>query len=269
MNDGAELIGVEDVYDEGSNEFNQEVPNEFEEDIVEEAVEEDETEYESAPIESDDDDEDNEQMTCVELLALMTKIYRNQKYAPELLLQRFDVVDVILEVISKYKEKLEIIGETYKNGTKPVQYPLFRMEIARVEYLVKSYINRRLQLIEENSLYYLNLDSKLRMENTTNLLDDREIEFAKEYIQHYDKLMHDGFLNGLPGPYKATIVCEKSLSNPRVLCKIISYELSSIEVADYNDTNATLTINVALDEVHIFPWSSISHHVNSGAIDLF
>lgn len=198
----------------------------------------------------------------------MVKIWHNQYLAPDLLIHRFEIVDAMLEVANQEKEKIDEIYLLYEKKPKPVQFAFRKMEILRIQYMVKSYINKRLRLIEENPLHYLNIDTKLRTEGREELMDYRERNHCKKFVELYDNHLHEEVLSKLEGFFSSKPIASKEQSCARVIAKVVDDSVKHFEIPDYSSPGASLFYDVELESIHAIPWSVVSDFVNSGKVDL-
>uniref|UniRef100_A0A0K0ECZ0 DNA replication complex GINS protein SLD5 n=1 Tax=Strongyloides stercoralis TaxID=6248 RepID=A0A0K0ECZ0_STRER len=196
--------------------------------------------------------EDAEHMTCTEIIQKMVKIWHNQYLAPDLLIHRYEIVDAMLEVANQEKEKIDEI----------------KMEVLRIQYMIKSYINKRLKLIEENPLHYLNIDTKLRTEGKEELMDFRERNHCKKFVELYDNHMHNEVLSDLEGFFSSKPIASKKPSCARVIAKVVDDSIKHFEIPDYNSPGTSLSYDVEIESIHAIPWSVVSDFVNSGKVDL-
>lgn len=194
--------------------------------------------------------EDAEHMTCTEIIQKMVKIWHNQYLAPDLLIHRYEIVDAMLEVANQEKEKIDEMYVAYEKKPKPVQFAFRKMEVLRIQYMIKSYINKRLKLIEENPLHYLNIDTKLRTEGKEELMDFRERNHCKKFVELYDNHMHNEVLSDLEGFFSSKPIASKKPSCARVIA------------------GTSLSYDVEIESIHAIPWSVVSDFVNSGKVDL-
>uniref|UniRef100_A0A0N5BGB7 DNA replication complex GINS protein SLD5 n=1 Tax=Strongyloides papillosus TaxID=174720 RepID=A0A0N5BGB7_STREA len=210
----------------------------------------------------------NEHMTCNEIIETMIKIWHNQLLAPDLLIHRYEVVDAIFEVLEQEKEKINQMSAEYERKPKPVQFALRKMEILRIQYMVKSYVNKRLQLIEENPLHYLNMDTKLRTEGEEELMDNRERNHCKKFIDLYDSHLESEVLSDLKGPFSSKPVAPKKPECARVIVKVVDESVKHFEIPDYSMPGANLFYDVEVNSIHALPWSVVYDFVNTGTVDL-
>lgn len=105
----------------------------------------------------------------------MEATWLNEKFAPEILPHKAEVVDCLLGQISYMEKNLENLdgGSTYKM--------LHQMELDRLRFVVTSYLRIRLEKIE-TYLYSVQNAEKQRAEHDIDrYLTDNEVEFAKSY----------------------------------------------------------------------------------------
>lgn len=123
------------------------------------------------------DNSDTEELTAAEVIKLMEEAWTNEKFAPEILPHKIEIVECLLGQITSMEENLESLEST--DFTKS----LYQMEVDRLRYLVSSYLRHRLEKIEIGCSGILK-DEETRMEQEKDLyLTQSELQFAKECKQ--------------------------------------------------------------------------------------
>ncbi|KRT79028.1 hypothetical protein AMK59_8390, partial [Oryctes borbonicus] len=133
-------------------------------------------------------------LTAAEVIELMEEAWRNEKFAPEMLPQKSEVVDCLLGQISYMEENLRNLKST------DFQKSIHQLEVDRLRFLVNSYLRQRLQKIEAYVFVILKQEEQRLERNEDLYLTNSELEFAKNYKesieQHFDEIL--GFWPGLP-----------------------------------------------------------------------
>lgn len=127
--------------------------------------------------EIEDDDEANVELTSAELIELMEEVWVNEKFAPEILPHKHEVVECVLGQISYMEKNLSTLPSTdFKKG-------IHQLEVDRIRFLVTSYIRHRLVKIENYVLHILKEEEKRGERGEESYLTEAEQEFAVKYKQ--------------------------------------------------------------------------------------
>ncbi|PIK56588.1 putative DNA replication complex GINS protein SLD5 [Apostichopus japonicus] len=159
--------------------------------------------------EQDEDSEEEEvEMTAAEALAKLEEAWLNEKFAPDLLESKSDLVDCMLEQINQMEENLR----KCKKGD--MRILIHRMEIDRIRFIISSYLRRRLEKIEMFHQEILHRDS-LRKEDDPLLLSEEELRFAKDYADGVQSHFKSLVLTHLPQNFQK-LDREKTAPKPDV-----------------------------------------------------
>ncbi|KAH1001989.1 DNA replication complex GINS protein SLD5 [Dendroctonus ponderosae] len=132
-----------------------------------------EGETEMASLELEDDDD----LTLEQVLEMMEVAWLNEKFAPEILPHKREIVELLLGQITYLEERLQQLPSTdFKKG-------IHQMEIDRLRYLLTSYLRLRLEKIETFHKQILLEEEKRADENEALYLSPKELEFAQEFEQ--------------------------------------------------------------------------------------
>lgn len=127
--------------------------------------------------EDEANDTQEEQFTAAQLIEIMEEAWINEKFAPEVLPHKYEVVELLLGQIQYFEERLEDLDD------KDFQKNIRQMEIDRLRYLVSSYLRNRLEKIE-NFAVTLVKDEEKRLERQEDLyLTPAELDFARNYVE--------------------------------------------------------------------------------------
>ncbi|XP_056645441.1 DNA replication complex GINS protein SLD5 [Diorhabda carinulata] len=138
--------------------------------------------------------EEQVQITPAEVIELIEEAWINEKFAPEILPHKSEIVEIILDQISNMEENIKNLCST--DFTKII----YQLEVDRLRFLVSSYLRTRLEKIEIHVNHILGEEAK-RIDKRSDLyLSHEELKFAKEFSftmeQYFDKLMR--FYPGVP-----------------------------------------------------------------------
>jgi len=116
----------------------------------------------------------------------MMTLLHNEKMAPELLPFQFSLVEKMLRLISSREQSIE----QNRQGDVDDRFYLniYRMELERVKFIMKSYLRTRLAKIERHLVYIVEKDrSELLSEAekifALNLLEARKTHFQETFFE--------------------------------------------------------------------------------------
>ncbi|KAL4231598.1 DNA replication complex GINS protein SLD5 [Mactra antiquata] len=139
----------------------------------------------------DDSGEDGEAMTAAEVLQKLEEAWLNEKFAPELLETKTELVECMLEQITEMEENIK----RAKKGDFKVS--LHCMEIDRIRYVLSSYLRCRLKKIERYTSQILDEESNRKDEDPCKLSPE-EFAFAREYSQNMEGHLQSIALRHMP-----------------------------------------------------------------------
>ncbi|RZC37766.1 DNA replication complex GINS protein SLD5 [Asbolus verrucosus] len=142
----------------------------------------------------EDDDDVNVQLTSAELIEMMEEIWVNEKFAPEILPNKSEIVDCVLGQINYMERNLNTLQCTdFKKG-------IHQLEVDRIRYLVTSYLRQRLEKIETYVFHILKQEEQRAERGELLYLTEAEQQFAMKYKeglkQHFENVT--SFYPGLP-----------------------------------------------------------------------
>lgn len=208
----------------------------------------------------DDEDDDAPEMTAHKVLQIVEQAWLNEKFSPELLPQRTEYVDCLLEQIKGMEENLAKLPKT------DPKVDLYKLEIERIKFLITSYLRTRLKKIECFCVRVLEEEASRAGKDA--YLSPAELKFAKEYAQNADNHF-DTILRHMPQLY------DKLDRNK----KIIEPNLNSFVFLKCNKHIDSVIIKNSLEgqeeEImledgtqHLMPYCSVAEFVKEGAVQL-
>lgn len=126
---------------------------------------------------SDDDSEDQDQihLTPAEVIQIVEEAWINEKFAPEILPNKSELVDCLLEQLTFMEENLLNLSCTdFKKS-------IHQMEVDRLRFLLSSYLRTRLEKIETYVTHILQQEQQRSERGEDLYLSDEELQFAKEF----------------------------------------------------------------------------------------
>lgn len=152
-----------------------------------EALEENTEENHQVEIEDVDDEDDENQISPPELVQLMEEAWLNEKFSPEILPHKTEMVEILLGQIAYIEENLKKLKTTDFKKT------LYQMESDRLKFVITSYLRYRIEKIETYSTYILEQEKQRSEKQEEMYLSQNELTFAQEYEQslrqHFDSIM--------------------------------------------------------------------------------
>ncbi|NXL97085.1 SLD5 protein, partial [Tyrannus savana] len=132
----------------------------------------------------------------------------NEKFAPELLESRPEIVECVVEQLDHMEANLK----RAKRGDLKVS--VHRMEIERIRFVLSSYLRCRLGKIEKFFPHILEKE-KSRAEGEPSILSPEEFAFAKEYMANTEAYLKDVALKHMP-PNLQKVSLLKSVPKPNL-----------------------------------------------------
>ncbi|KAK2142807.1 hypothetical protein LSH36_912g01015 [Paralvinella palmiformis] len=140
------------------------------------------------PFDENGSEEEGEAMTAAEVLGKLEEAWLNEKFAPELLENKSDIVECMMSQIQEMEENIQ----RAKKGDFKVS--LHRMEIDRIRYILSSYLRIRLKKIEKFTSHLLQTEATLE----DPCLSAEELHFAKQYQSLLESHMTNMALKHMP-----------------------------------------------------------------------
>lgn len=204
---------------------------------------------------------DTEALTASQVIELMESAWLNEKFSPEILPHKTEIVDCLLGQISYMEENLENLESN------DFQKSLHQMETYRLRYLVTSYLRIRLEKIEMFNYEILKQEEVREEKNEESYLSAGELQFAKEYKenleQHFDNVL--SFWPGLPpDDWKKEYI--KPNLHSFVFLKSKT-EIEGVIIDDGNEEDGDL-VDFKDGSQMIISYNSVSNLVKKGDVQL-
>nr|KAF6368533.1 GINS complex subunit 4 [Myotis myotis] len=130
-------------------------------------------------------------LTPAELIERLEQAWMNEKFAPDLLESKPEIVECVMEQLDHMEENLR----RAKKGD--LKISIHRMEIERIRYVLSSYLRCRLMKIEKFFPHVLEKE-KTRHEEEPSRLSPEEFAFAKEYMASIETYLKNVALKHMP-----------------------------------------------------------------------
>lgn len=208
-------------------------------------------------------DEEVEALTAGEVLQKLEEAWLNEKFSPELLEAKTDLVDCMLEQVTEMEENIK---RAKKGDFKVV---LHRMEIDRIRYVLSSYLRCRLKKIERYTTHVLEQESNRKDEDVCHLSPE-EFTFAKEYGTTMETHMKNLVLRHMP-PNLQTMDSKQTTIRPNldsyVFLRVIEDTDGVLVEEETLDTGEEI-VDLQKGDQHIMRYKPLSGLVMSGAVSL-
>ena len=107
--------------------------------------------------------QDQEELTTGEVLQRLQDAWINEKFAPDLLEHQNEVVECLLNQIAEIDQRIDSERlQRKKDQSKNFGSALYKMEVARVRFVISSYLRIRLEKIQRFVFYLLEQESKVK-----------------------------------------------------------------------------------------------------------
>ncbi|PXF46868.1 DNA replication complex GINS protein sld5 [Gracilariopsis chorda] len=125
-----------------------------------------------------------------EAVDIMRMLARNEQYSPELLPFQTQTVSVIRSLVSQQLDIVDQEDELEENTS--IESQLKRLELDRINYLLRHYYRVRIAKIE-NNIFFISKNAE-----ASELLSDAEEKYAADYKRLIDDHFSKSFLSMLP-----------------------------------------------------------------------
>ncbi|KAM9215689.1 DNA replication complex GINS protein SLD5 [Leptosomus discolor] len=203
---------------------------------------------------------------CIPCFCLQRAFFQawlNEKFAPELLESKPEIVECVVEQLDHMEANLK----RAKSGDLKVS--VHRMEIERIRYVLSSYLRCRLVKIEKFFPHVLEKE-KSRAEGQPSILSPEEFAFAKEYMANTETYLKNVALKHMP-PNLQKVSLLKSVPKPNldsfVFLRVLERQ-ENILVEPETDEQREYTIDLEEGSQHLIRYRTIAPLVASGAVQL-
>ncbi|KAL5471487.1 hypothetical protein EMCRGX_G029608 [Ephydatia muelleri] len=204
-----------------------------------------------------------ESMTAAEVVEKLEEAWQNEKFAPEILECRTEVVDCVMELIRDMEENISHV----KRGD--LVAGIHKLELDRIKYVLSSYLRQRILKIQDHALHILEQEAT-RSSATSSRLSPGELAFAKEYAENVETHLHSLTLRHMPSNFQH-VEKRNAITRPNVEGYVFVKVLEKSEkvLLDAEDDGADgATVDLDLDNQYILRYKAVSSLVHTGALRL-
>ncbi|CAH2275134.1 DNA replication complex GINS SLD5 [Pelobates cultripes] len=204
-----------------------------------------------------------EVLTPAELINKLEEAWLNEKFAPELLESKSEIIECVMEQLNHMEQNLQ------RARAGDLKISFHHMEIERIRYMLSSYLRSRLIKIEKFFPHVLEKE-KTRGEGEPPCLSPEEFAFAKEYTANTETLLKSVALRHMP-PNLQAVDLVKLVPKPNldsfVFLKVKEHQ-ENILVEPESDEQSEYAIDMEVGSQHLIRYRTIAPLVASGAVNL-
>ncbi|XP_023019795.1 DNA replication complex GINS protein Sld5 [Leptinotarsa decemlineata] len=210
---------------------------------------------------SDEDDEDHVQLTPAEVIELMEESWSNEKFAPEILPHKFEIVECLLDQITSMEGNIRRLNST------DFRKSIHQLEVDRLRFLVSSYLRTRLEKIECYVTFILKEEAKRQEKGEDMYLSEQEMKFAKDFSrgleEYFDNVL--SFYPGLPAENWSNQIIEPN--NHSFVFLKSKKDIEGVIIDDGNDADNDL-VDFSTGSRMIISYNSVANLVKNGDVHL-
>ncbi|XP_006097127.1 DNA replication complex GINS protein SLD5 [Myotis yumanensis] len=202
-------------------------------------------------------------LTPAELIERLEQAWMNEKFAPDLLESKPEIVECVMEQLDHMEENLR----RAKKGD--LKISIHRMEIERIRYVLSSYLRCRLMKIEKFFPHVLEKE-RTRHEEEPSSLSPEEFAFAREYMANIETYLKNVALKHMP-PNLQKVDLLRSVPKPDLDSYVflrVKERQENILVEPETDEQRDYVIDLEEGSQHLIRYKTIAPLVASGAVQL-
>ncbi|XP_077992723.1 DNA replication complex GINS protein SLD5-like [Glandiceps talaboti] len=207
--------------------------------------------------------EEEVEMTAADVLLKLEEAWLNEKFAPELLESKSDLVECMLEQIQQMEENLR----RCKKGD--FRIIIHRMELDRIRYIITSYLRIRLAKIEKFVHHILEKEVNKGDEEPSKLSNE-EFVYAKQYAENLESHLKSVVIRHMP-PNLQNLDKDKIAPRPNLDSYIflkVNEDQEGVMVEEETDEHENEVINLDKGGQHIMRYKPIYKLVENSAVSL-
>ncbi|XP_062069345.1 DNA replication complex GINS protein SLD5 [Lepus europaeus] len=202
-------------------------------------------------------------LTPAELIERLEQAWMNEKFAPELLESKCEIVECIMEQLDHMESNLR------RAPKGDLKVSIHRMELERIRYVLSSYLRCRLMKIEKFFPHVLEKE-QTRPEGQPSSLSLEELVFAKEYLANTEAYLRNVALKHMP-PNLQKVDLLRAVPKPDLDSYVflrVKERQENILVEPETDEQRDYVIDLEEGSQHLIRYKTIAPLVASGAVQL-
>ncbi|XP_033632865.1 DNA replication complex GINS protein SLD5-like [Asterias rubens] len=213
---------------------------------------------------SEEFSDDEVEMTAADVLQKIEEAWLNEKFSPDLLESKSELIDCMLE----QTQEMESNVSKCKKGD--FRIIVHKMEIDRIRYILSSYLRIRLQKIEQFYHTILKREAERKDEEAARLSPE-EFAFAKEFAENSETHYKNVALRHMPANLQI-LQQDKTAPKPNLNSYVFlranqKQEQVLIEPELEDDQNAEV-IDLEEGAQYIMRYQPITSLITDGAVSL-
>lgn len=207
---------------------------------------------------AEDSDQEEEELTAQSVLLAIEEAWLNEKFAPEILPHRSDLIECMLQQITHMEENMKRLDKG------DLRLMIHRMELDRIKYVISNYLRARLEKIEKYTIHILSQEANRSSEDC--YLSDAELQFAKEFLASIETLFKTVALQHMPGNFQ-TFEVDTLAVKPNMQAYVFlraNDRINGILLPGSMDEE----IDLEPGSQHIIQYSAVADLVKTGAVKL-
>lgn len=202
--------------------------------------------------------EEEEVLTAENALEAIENAWLNEKFSPEILPHKFDLVDCMLQQINHMEENMKRLKRD------DLRLMVHRMELDRIRFLISSYLRIRLEKIERYTIHILSEEAGREPDEA--YLTPEELRFAKDYLGSVENLFKTVALQHMPTSFQGFEI-DKVSTKPNMHTHVFlraNERITGIVLPGVVDEE----IDFEAGSQHIIQYNAVANLVKSGAVQL-
>ncbi|XP_012237089.1 DNA replication complex GINS protein SLD5 [Bombus vosnesenskii] len=207
---------------------------------------------------AEDSDQEEEELTAQSVLLAIEEAWLNEKFAPEILPHRSDLIECMLQQITHMEENMKRLDKG------DLRLMIHRMELDRIKYMISNYLRARLEKIEKYTIHILSQEANRSSEDC--YLSVAELQFAKEFLASIETLFKTVALQHMPGNFQ-TFEVDTLAVKPNMQAYVFlraNDRINGILLPGSMDEE----IDLEPGSQHIIQYSAVADLVKTGAVKL-
>lgn len=207
---------------------------------------------------AEDSDQEEEELTAQSVLLAIEEAWLNEKFAPEILPHRSDLIECMLQQITHMEENMKRLDKG------DLRLMIHRMELDRIKYMISNYLRARLEKIEKYTIHILSQEANRSSEDC--YLSVTELQFAKEFLASIETLFKTVALQHMPGNFQ-TFEVDTLAVKPNMQAYVFlraNDRINGILLPGSMDEE----IDLEPGSQHIIQYSAVADLVKTGAVKL-
>uniref|UniRef100_A0A8C3WN50 DNA replication complex GINS protein SLD5 n=2 Tax=Catagonus wagneri TaxID=51154 RepID=A0A8C3WN50_9CETA len=202
-------------------------------------------------------------LTPAELIDRLEQAWMNEKFAPELLENKSEIVECVMEQLDHMEGNLR----RAKKGDLKVS--IHQMEMERIRFVLSSYLRCRLMKIEKFFPHILEKE-RTRPEGEPSSLSPEEFAFAQGYMMNTETYLKNAALKHMP-PNLQKVDLLRAVPKPDLDSYVflrVKERQENILVEPETDEQRDYIVDLDEGSQHLIRYRAIAPLVASGAVQL-